>query len=197
VAGNCSDAATAAEVPDPTLNPGHSCSAWRNTSTRVVQVRVPWHVHLEVARPIPALEPIEIRVETLHVPAGWDQEPEVRKLADLLEQGGAPRTQALFLLPALRDTLSPIDLDVGVAGAGDVKIEGFKPQAPERGLAQAFRIWQQGAAAAGFTFSGVVPDSVKPGDVLVVRVTARHPETKVSAPRTVEYVEILHVRPKG
>ncbi|MGA2488760.1 MAG: hypothetical protein ABSF99_01040 [Anaerolineales bacterium] len=173
LAGTCPDAVTASQVPDPNANPSHSCSAWRNTDSMIVFSLQPWKIILQVNTPIPDPGPIEVKVLTYHVPSKWIEQDNVKKIATVLEQGGAPRETPLYMLPLLRDTSKPIDLKIVLDRGPMIKLEKGEP--------------------GTFTVSGIVPEGVQPGDKLLVHVIASYPQTKESAARAVEFIQILHV----
>jgi hypothetical protein len=45
-----------------------------------------------------------------------------------------------------------------------------------------------------FAISGIVPKNAKVGDVFLVNVSAHYPANDTEKPRTVEFLETLHVR---
>ncbi len=202
------DATTANDIPDPAADLIHSCSAWRNTDARVVFILKPWDIFLDVIYPLPTPDPgpVEVEVEALRVPVGWEQTPEVQRLEQTLHLLGKRTTYPLYLLPELRKTLEGADLAIEIAPRDPgVKIERGPAAQPGQagqpiggvGLATravTARIHPIAGKPAPLVLKGTTPKDARKGDIFLVYVTARYPQTKLSPARAIQATEILHVQ---
>ena len=165
------DPTTAAQVMDPALNPSHSGSAWRNTDSKFVFIGKPWTLTLKATEITANREPVRLEAQAMHVPANFGQTGPAAHYRQILREAGDRATYPLYLINGLREKLPTAELHLKVGG---------KPEAAlERGQ---------------FAVSGIVPKDAKPGDVFLVNVSAHYPAQDEEKPRTVEFLEALHVR---
>jgi hypothetical protein len=195
LAGTCPDASTFGQIPNPMANFAHSCSAWRNTDSMWVLAGGNWNIYLELAQPIFDGGPVEINVNTQHVPLDWATQADVLDIEKTLAAGAAVRQTPPFLAPAMQGTLKPVDLKIAVKPN-----EGVKADPIQRGkletIAPALHIHPIKEKPTGFTVSGTVPATAKPGEIFLVKVTAHYPKTAESPERAVEFLEALYVKEK-
>ena len=203
-AGTCPDAVTGSQVPWPSTNPGHSCSAWRNTDSLDVIIGKPFELTLAVniAPDSPDPGPIKVDVITQHVPATWNKTEKVQAAIGEMEKNGPLPQIPVFLLPALRETLKAVDL------ALDVKLKGRLPKETLSALtakpvklggtatvipAKAFGITLLEHKEVPFTITGTVPRDVKAGDQVLVHAIAHYPKSDSGKARDIEFLEILNI----
>lgn len=200
LAGTCANAWTAADVPDPAADWAHSCSAWRNCTSRLIQLIEPWHILLQPTFPGKKLPPVDIDVVAFHVPREWAKQETARAMRADLAKRGVPKQMPLFLVPDLREALRPMPLKaMDLRFDTQAEVEPVEPRA----------MVADPAAAAGFRIKpldrrqyapvdivGRVPEGAKEGDVLLVEVTAHYPESGEAPARALRYMEILHIGKK-
>jgi hypothetical protein len=191
LAGTCPDALTASQVPDPLTNESHSCSAWRNTESRLVFLGTDWKLDLALQRAgEKETQPIDLEVQPYHVDREWLAAEAVRQAQRLLEESGAAATTPLYLVKSLRKTLPVASIVFKLETPG--QLVELNPQ-PEPPLPARWRVIPVSEGPTPFILSGELPGKAKPGDVVLIQVTARYPQTKLSPSRAVEFVEVLHV----
>jgi hypothetical protein len=173
LAGTCEDATTANQVSDPNAHPEHSCSAWRNTDSQIVSLLGTWEIDLQLATAFDGTDPVEVKLQTLHVPAAWKQQEGIKAITNILDQTCADHQKPMYLLPVVREKLKPIDVQAKIKQGARIRLKKHKP--------------------ATLSISGQIPKDVKPGDKILVHVTALYPKTEGSAPRAVEFTQILHI----
>ena len=186
MAGRCAtDAVTALDVPDPGGDMHISCSAWRNTDSMWAFPGRPWwfDLNLGLANPVLGPDPVEIKFEAQIVPHNWKKNPRFKETIANLRNAGVEPNKPLFLLPTLRETFEKADLNITIKGE---KIEGGRYDNThtisfEKGKNTAFKV------------EGVTPKDAQKGDILLVKITAAYPETKLSKARNVEFLQVLHV----
>jgi len=190
IAGSCANATTAAELLALSNITGQpSCSAWRNTDSQSVSPGLPFHFGLGLGDifHLYGLAPVEIQVQTHHVPPEWYNEPKVKEIAGLLKTAGVRASNPLFLLPSLQSTLKSVNLGTKV----DLK-EGGKLQE----LDHKYVLNHEKGKASNFEVSGAIPKTAKPGDVFLVNVTAHYPATDHIPAKVIGFLEILLVANK-
>jgi hypothetical protein len=201
-AHTCTDAVTYKDVPDPNAN--HSCSAWRNTDSIWVFLGRPWEIYLEVNQKIHGPDPVEIEVHTQHVPDDWQNNEQVRQVQTILAQGAAASTNLpLYLMPMLYKTLKPIDLKIEIKTHMFEHHDLIHLDEPELfsmsslGIARSngYRLFHK-EGKAPFKLTGIVPDTAKPGDILLVQVTAHYRKTHHTPTRSVQFTEVMFVKEK-
>ena len=181
-------AASGSEVNSPT-NPGQpSCSAWLNTNAITANPGQPFHLHLGVGElnPIYGDEHVVIRLEVnaKYVPAEWNNDPKVKETANLFRTAGAQTNYPLYLLPVHYTSLEPIALDTKITlkGGGTLtKHDQTHVLNHEKGKLNSYEV------------SGVIPPTVKKGDVILVTVTAHYEKTGRVAAKSVNFLEFIHV----
>jgi hypothetical protein len=192
MAGRCTiDAVTAVDVPDPGYNGYISCSAWRNTDSMYVHIGFPWkfYVDLGLPHPIWGPGPVEIKVIAQHVPFDWIKKPKFIETDAMLKSAGVQTDKAMFLLPALRETFKDIDLDIKVKMKEGGKMEhGIDKFSHAISLAKGTK--------TAFEVAGTIPKDAKEGDIMLVKVTAHYPKTKLATAKNIEFLQVLHVTNK-
>jgi hypothetical protein len=164
-----------------------SCSAYRNTDTQIVYPG-PFHFGLGLGdlRPLFGPEPIEVQINvtTKYVPVAWNKEPKVVETAGIFKSAGIHLSYPLFLLPVLRSTVKPAELDTKVT------IEkGGKLVKKEKG----YILHAEAGKSTSYEVSGVIPDTAAAGDIYLLTVTAHYPATKRVPAASVEFLEVLRV----
>ena len=191
LAGTCPDALTSSQVPDPSANAGHSCSAWRNTESRIIVVGTPWTLSLaQQMEGEVAPQPIDLEVQPYHVNREWLANEAVRQAQKILAESGAAAATPVYLMKSLRPTLPVAKTHFKLETRG--QLVELNPQ-PEPPLPARWRITPTAEGPTPFILAGELPAAAKPGDVVLILVTARYPETKLTPSRAVEFLEILHV----
>jgi hypothetical protein len=195
------DAVTAEMVPDAKFDGSESCAAWRNTDSMLAFPHTPWEFALEVAfpKPIPNPGPVKVRVETLAVPRDFAKLPELTIVRDSLRAAGAP-VQKLYLLDSLQPLLAQADLGVAIhPGQHDTKtIDAERTAAGATAVAApAIATLHVTDKPAPFTVTGGLPANAKPGDVFLVRVTAKYPSVDGARPRIIGFTNELTVAEKA
>ncbi|HEY5536467.1 MAG TPA: hypothetical protein VIL99_16225 [Ignavibacteria bacterium] len=189
---NCTvDAVNAIDVPDPGSEGHIGCSAWRNTESRWGYIGFPWIFHLDLGLPheVWGPGPVEIKVEAQHVPFDWKKNPKYIDANNMLKSAGVHSNKPLFLLPSLRETFKKIDLDIKVKMKEGGKMEQGKDK-----LSHIIAIDKRNKTA--FEVSGIIPKDAKKGDIMLVKVTAHYPKTKLASARNIEFLQVLHVTDK-
>jgi hypothetical protein len=190
ISGCCNNATTAAEFNALSNNSGQpGCVAWRNTDTMWVFPGLPFHIRLGLGESqlIVGPDPVQIQVQTKHVPLGWQNESEVKKLAGVLKAAGARINSPLYLLPDLQHTLKEIDLEPKVTIKGNGKLKEKD---------QKYSLDQEKGKSTEYEVSGKIPATAKTGEVFLVTVTAHYPPTKGVAAKSVGFLEVLLVTDK-
>jgi hypothetical protein len=181
------DATNALEIPSPGYSMTHQCSAWRNTDSMLAGPgrHFGFHIGLGVI-PFHLEEPVQLGIETKHVPATWQQTPVARGIANTLRAVGAKSNLPLYLLPGLRQSFATVAVESKVKAKHGLEVKEREPG-----------VWllrpEGKAETTSFEISGTVPADAKPGDVLLVNVTATYPRIKGRAARTIEFLEFVHV----
>jgi hypothetical protein len=184
------NAATALQIPNPGYSDTHQCSAWRNTDSMLAGPggRFGFHVGLGVI-PFHLEEPVLLGIDAKHVPATWAQTPMVQGIADTLRAVGANSNVPLYLLPGLRQALVTVPVKPRVNAKHGLEVKEREPG-----------VWllrpEERTEATSLEISAEVPASARPGDVLLVNVTATYPRIKGRAARTVEFLEFVFVTDK-
>ena len=184
------DAATALDIPDPGYSDTHQYSAWRNTDSTLAPMHSHFHFHLGLGHIPPHLEePVHLQINAKHVPALWKQTPAAQKIADTLRAVGAKSNVPLYLLPGVRQGFLTVPVKAGVTARKGIEVKEREPG-----------LWllkpEPKAETTMLEITGVVPPHAKPGDVLLVNVTATYPRIKGRGARTVEFLEFVHVTGK-
>lgn len=186
---NCTtDATVSTDVPNPGQDGEVSCSAWRNTDSMWVISGLPWHVGLELKVPhIWGPGPVEIIVDAQFVPGDWKQSQLFIETDTMLKSLDIQSVKPEFLLSPLRKNFKNIDLEINIeTGKGEVTkfdANGMRSLSLNNGK------------GLNFNINGKIPKTLNAGDILLVNVTARYRGSK-NASRTVEYLQVLHVRNK-
>ena len=184
------NATTALDIPSPGYSDTHQCSAWRNTDSMLAGpgARFGFHVGLGVMD-FRWEEPILLRIDTKHVPETWTRTPVVQGIADTLRSVGATTNAPLYLLPGLRNGLVTVPMKTSVNARRGLEVKEREPG-----------VWllrpDERAETTSLEISAEVPAIAKPGDVLLVNVTATYPRIKGRAARTVEFLEFVFVTDK-
>jgi N-acetylneuraminic acid mutarotase len=181
--------ATGTEVIDPTVpHPGdsfHFGSAWRNTNSLLMGAGMglvfPFGTGRQL-RPFPL--PVKLGANAVKVPAGWQDQSQVAAIKGALEFTGAASRVPLFLIPELRANLPVADLGLRV----------YSKEKPDDTTAES----NWAAAIAGesgeFYVAGTIPADARPGDIYLLTVQATYPAADRCEERTVEYLEVIHIK---
>jgi hypothetical protein len=184
------DAASALQIPNPGYSMTHDCSAWRNTDSMFAMPGGAFHFGLGLGKlPIHFDGPIVLGMNTKHVPVEILNTPAVAKIADTLWAVGAKSNQPLYMLPGVLQSVKAVDLRQTVKG-----LHGIDVRPGEKG--EWLLLPHRGHEKAHLEITGQVPATAKKGDVLLINVSAHYPCIKGHIPRTVEFLEFVHVTDK-
>jgi hypothetical protein len=181
------DAATALDIPNPGYSDTHEYSAWRNTDSMLAMMHSHFGFHLGLGHiPFHLEEPVHLQINAKHVPALWKLTPAAQKIADTLRAVGAKSNVPLYLLPGVRQGFLTVPVKAAVQARKGLEVKEREPG-----------IWllkpEPNAETIKLEITGQVPSNAKPGDVLLVNVTAAYPRIKGRGARTVEFLEFVHV----
>jgi hypothetical protein len=188
--GCATDATTALEIPNPGFAGTHACSAWRNTNSMLAGSNSRFKFRLGLGRlPIKLREPILLQIHPVHVPSTWSQKAKVKEIEDILRFVGPKSNIPLYLLPDLYRTLPSIHLKTTVTVKAGGEIEEREPGK--------WRLLPNAKEEnTSFEISGEIPASTKAGDIVLVKVTANYPRMEKRAPRSIEFLEVIHITGK-
>ena len=166
-----------------------SCAAWRNTDSADVTAGgiIRHQFGLGKYHRIFGPGPVEIEVQTLHVPIEWYKNRRVIEIQDMLRSGGVKHNSPMFLWPAFKDTLKGADLKIGFKMSPNSRVEGITK-------GDRFIIKPKEDVEASFIVSGKVPKAMNHGDVILMKVIAHYPQTGKLPGRSVEFLQVFHVK---
>ena len=179
------DGITAGAIDDPNLNYNHSYTAWRNTESHYVHS--PFHFNLGLNHIEREYGPVKIKLQTYYVPLDWYNKPEVINFDNVLKSAGVQRRVPLYMIPELRKTMKSIDIKLGIRAKGIIKIEAER-------FRNNFKIHPVKGKPTPFEIHGDVPENTKNGDIILVNVIANYPKTKKSPAKSIEFLQVLHVK---
>jgi hypothetical protein len=142
-----------------------------------------------VPQPIEIGDPVEISTTTFLVPAGWSEQPSIKKIAAFFADAGNNEIPPLFLLPELKNKLRIVDAHIQLqAGAGaDLKqIRNSKSE-------NFFLLSGSTSPEATVSLSGVLPQSAHPGDIFLVELCAHYQNMHDLHSGDTHFTEILTV----
>ena len=189
------NATDSAMVPDPgSFSWQHERSAWRNTDSSLYNLGDLWHFPLALTKVFEKDPggPVELKLETLHVPLEWNNRDEAMHIRQTLNAAGVGNEKPLYLMPVLQAKLAKIDLKTSVKMKKDVIKSNSERNIHTIDMGKEKHI--------PFELHGEIPKSAKSGDVILVKITANYPKTDRMTARSVEFLKIMHVtdqnRPK-
>ena len=182
------DATLAQEIPDPGASGEPKCSAWRNTDSIFGIAGLGFGFKVGLGElPFHLAEPIKLGINPVHVSSKWLQAAKADEIAVSPKLASARPRIPPYLLPSAFRTLPAIDLKprVKALGRGKMAPKGagswdFSPAA--------------GESSHAFELTGKIPKTAKKGDIVLVKVTASYPRAGEWAARTVEFLEVIHIR---
>ena len=136
------------------------------------------------------IDPLLLKIRSVHVPAKWTQKARAREIMDTLAFVGAEPRIPLYLLPVLQEKFPPLPARTKVTVKSGAKLEA--------GEAGDWRLTPDGhEKEATFEVSGQTPASARAGDIVLVKVTATYPKTARTAARSVEFLQVIHITDKA
>jgi len=175
-------------IPDPGLTGDHECSAWRNTDSKVAGPHpAKYSFTLGFGRiPFIVKEPIQLTVETTHVPYNWRKLPGVAAIQNTLNSVGALSNIPLYMHPSIFKLLPVIDVKSKIHEARGGKLE--------HGAAGIWKFFpHEKGEHTSFEITGEVPAHARIGDILTIKVSAQYPEVDKRRPRTIEFLQFIHI----
>jgi hypothetical protein len=181
--GGCTDLANAS---DPTrfvniTDPAH-CRSQRNCDADTTVAYSLVNLQLAANGSLSHVDTI-ISLVAMRVPLAWWEQPSVKREIEVLRQVGSDYPP--YLLSALRNTLTPVDLKHELAPRGHgVRIAQEQERKGSRWLLRA-----EEGSVGGFDVISQIPRDVVEGEKIVLFASAFYQATK----RTVEYTHIYHI----
>lgn len=182
------NATTALQIPDPGQPGAHACSAWRNTDSTLAAPGSRFSFPLGLGRVVMKQpEPIVLKFNPIHIPVKWAQNEKVRELEKVLNFVGAKNSIPLYLLPEIKRKFTPLPLKTRLAVKDGAKIE-------EKGPNQWHILPNSGEQDISFEVTGEIPANAKPGDVVLMNITAQYPNAGKGPARSIDFLEVIHVK---
>ena len=173
-------------LPDPTLTPDKSCSAWRNTDSQWVSPTGPWKFKIGLGEYNPKVGPctVKLEIQTHYVTAGWHKHEKVVETERIFKAAGIQSKVPYFLLPGLKDIIKQADLKINIDKAIHLQ--------PAHGKSY-FELEYKKNHDNIFEVSGVVPLHAKKGDVILVNLIAHYNGKEKITAKSVGFLAVLHV----
>jgi hypothetical protein len=156
---------------------------------RSARFQIPPYFRVGKYDQLPVIGPVRIQVQPFHVPLKWNQNTKVRETENILRSVGVQSRAPLYLLPALRHTLHPIDLHT------EITIQkGGKPEPISFG--KEYHLHPEKNKETTFAISGEISRHVTKGDIVLLLVKAHYPKSETFHARTIEFLEVFHIKDK-